>query len=92
MVSKKEFASVVKEPFAKAFSMTNIKAGFKKCGIFPFNPDVMIKLSSSEMYSPVSESSLNSSTAVVDDTPKESSNDSEDDDHPSTTPHMPDDK
>ena len=37
VVSKKEFASVVKEPFEKAFAMSNIKAGFKKCGIYPFD-------------------------------------------------------
>ena len=35
MVRKKEFASIVKEPFEKAFSMINIiRAGFKRCGIF----------------------------------------------------------
>ena len=34
VVRKKKFASIVKEPFEKAFSMTNIRAGFKKCGIF----------------------------------------------------------
>ena len=46
----------------------------------------MIKYPDYERYSPVSESSLNS-----DDSPKESSDFSEDDDHPCTTPHMPDD-
>ena len=51
----------------------------------------MIKYPDYEMFSPVSESSLNSSTAVADDSPKESSDISEDDDHPCTTPHMPDD-
>ena len=32
-VSKRDFAAVVKEPFEKAFSMSNIKAGFSKAGI-----------------------------------------------------------
>ena len=27
--------------FEKAFSIPNVKAGFKKCGIYPFNPDVV---------------------------------------------------
>ena len=39
VVSKREFARVVKTPFEKAFSMTNIKAGFAKCGIHPFDPN-----------------------------------------------------
>ena len=40
-VTKKEFSKVVKTPFEKAFSIPNVKAGFKKCGIYPFNPDVV---------------------------------------------------
>ena len=43
MVTKRDFARVVKEPFELAFSMTNIKNGFAKCGIFPFNPDAVDK-------------------------------------------------
>lgn len=43
MVTKRDFARVVKEPFEMAFSMTNIKSGFAKCGIFPFNPDSVDK-------------------------------------------------
>ena len=31
----------MKTPFEKAFSIPNVKAGFKKCGIYPFNPDVV---------------------------------------------------
>lgn len=41
IVSKREFARVVKTPFEKAFSMSNIKAGFKKCGIHPFDPNAI---------------------------------------------------
>ena len=43
IVTKRDFARVVKEPFEMAFSMTNIKNGFAKCGIFPFNPDAVDK-------------------------------------------------
>ena len=64
VVSKKEFASVVKEPFEKAFAMSNIKAGFKKCGIYPNDPNAIdtAKMKPSEMYSQPSTSSLNSTT------------------------------
>ena len=41
VVTKKEFSKVAKTPFEKAFSIPNVKAGFKKCGIYPFNPDVV---------------------------------------------------
>ena len=37
-MSKLEFARVVKVPFERAFSISNIKAGFAKCAIYPFNP------------------------------------------------------
>ena len=37
IVSKHDFARVVKEPFEFAFSMANLKSGFSKCGIYPFN-------------------------------------------------------
>ena len=43
IVTKKEFSRVVKSPFEKAFSIPNIKVGFQKCGIYPFNPDVVPK-------------------------------------------------
>ena len=33
IVSKRDFAAVVKDPFENAFSMSNIKAGFTKAGI-----------------------------------------------------------
>ena len=41
VVSKREFARVVKTPFEQAFSISNIKSGFSKCGIYPFNPDAI---------------------------------------------------
>ena len=41
IVSKREFARVVKVPFERAFSISNIKAGFAKCGIFPYNPNAI---------------------------------------------------
>ena len=82
VVSKKEFAYVVKEPFEKAFSISNVKAGFKKCGIYPFDPNVIdqSKLKPLKMYSPINES-LNSSNNV----------DAESEDEvPSSTLAMPD--
>ena len=33
VVSKREFARVVKTPFEKVFSMSNVKAGLAKCGM-----------------------------------------------------------
>ena len=41
VVSKREFSRVVKVPFEKAFSISNVKAGFAKCGIHPFNPNAV---------------------------------------------------
>ena len=41
VVSKREFACVVKTPFERAFSISNIKAGFAKCGIHLFDPDTI---------------------------------------------------
>lgn len=41
IISKREFAKIVKAPFEKAFSITNIKAGFAKSGIYPFNPNAV---------------------------------------------------
>ena len=38
VVSKCEFARFVNVPFERAFSIPNIKAGFAKCGIYPYNP------------------------------------------------------
>ena len=30
-------------PFKKAFSISNVKCGFAKCGIYPINPDAIDK-------------------------------------------------
>ena len=38
VVSKREFARIVKVPFERAFSISNIKGSFTKCGIYPLNP------------------------------------------------------
>ena len=34
IVTKRDFARVVKEPFEMSFSISNIKSGFAKCGIY----------------------------------------------------------
>ena len=41
IISKREFSRVLKSPLDKSFSIPNIKAGFRKCGIYPFNPDAI---------------------------------------------------
>ena len=43
VVSRREFSKVIKGPLDRAFSIPNIKSGFAKCGIFPFNPDAVPK-------------------------------------------------
>lgn len=40
VVSKRR---VVKRPLDQAFCIFNIKSGFSKCGIYPFNPDAVAK-------------------------------------------------
>ena len=42
-VSKKNFTAFFKEPYELALSMHNIKQGFRKCGIHPFNPNSIDK-------------------------------------------------
>ena len=32
---------MIRVPFERAFSITNIKSGFEKCGIYPFNPNAI---------------------------------------------------
>ena len=57
IVSKRDFARVFKHPFEQAFSITDIKAGFSKSGIFPYNPDAVAtaKIVPSTLYgSPLS--------------------------------------
>ena len=41
IVTKRDFSCIIKLPFERAFSIPNIKAGFAKCGIYPFNRDAM---------------------------------------------------
>ena len=65
VVSKRDFARVFKGPFERAFSITNIKSGFSKSGIFPFNPDAVAtaKTVPSALYrSPLSSLSSSPST------------------------------
>ena len=60
IVSKRDFARVVKQPFEHAFSILNIKAGFAKSRIFPFNLNAIDK---SKMVSSPSSSSASSSSS-----------------------------
>ena len=65
VVSKRDFARVFKGPFERAFSITNIKSGFSKSGIFPFNLDAVAtaKIVPSALYrSPLSSLSSSPST------------------------------
>ena len=52
VVSKHDFAAVVKKPFEKEFSMLSIKAGFLKAGTYPFNLNAVdpAKMKPSEFY------------------------------------------
>ena len=64
VVSKRDFARVVKTPFERAFSISNIKSSFSKCGIYPFNPDAIDR---SKIVQPSSsdESNSNSSSSSI---------------------------
>lgn len=42
-VAKRDVPRIVKKPLEEAMSMSNIKAGFRKCGIMPFNPNAIDK-------------------------------------------------
>ncbi|XP_071510366.1 uncharacterized protein [Diadema antillarum] len=42
-VSKTEIPRVLKTPFEKAMTIHNIKQGFRKCGIHPFDPNAIDK-------------------------------------------------
>jgi len=63
LVTKREFSKVIREPFECAFSITNIKAGFSKCGIYPFNPGAIetAKMLPSASYGFANDSSTSSS-------------------------------
>ena len=43
IVTKREFSRIVKHPLEQVFSIPNVKAGFAKSGIYPFNPDAVAK-------------------------------------------------
>ena len=40
-ISKKDFSSFFKQAFEKSFTMSTITAGFKKCGVFLFDPNAV---------------------------------------------------
>ena len=40
-IVKSQVPCIIKVPFEKSVSMANIKAGFQKCGIVPFNPNAI---------------------------------------------------
>ena len=42
-IPKSNIARIVTQPFEESMSMSNIKAGFAKCGIHPFNPNALDK-------------------------------------------------
>ena len=42
-IPKRNIARILKDPFEQSMSLANIKAGFRKCGIFPFNPNAIDK-------------------------------------------------
>ena len=42
-IPKKQVAKIITKPFEDAMSMRNIKAGFKKCGVVPYNPNAIDK-------------------------------------------------
>ena len=52
VVAKQDFAKVFKGPFERAFSISNVTAGFEKSGIFPFNPNAIVtaKMLPSTLY------------------------------------------
>ena len=41
IAAKQDFSRIIKSPFERAFLFPNIKAGFAKCGIYPFNRDAV---------------------------------------------------
>ena len=43
VVSKRDFARVFKDPCEKAFLMSNIKSGFRKAGLYPYDPEAISK-------------------------------------------------
>ena len=60
VISKREFSKVLKVPFEQSFSLVNVKSGFRKCGIYPFDPSAIAteKMTPSLLTSDSSSSSL----------------------------------
>ena len=42
-VPKNRLAAIVRDPFNASMSPQNIQSGFRKCGIFPFDPNAIDK-------------------------------------------------
>ena len=42
-IPKKQVPRIIKKPFEESMSMANIKAGFRKCGVAPFDPNALDK-------------------------------------------------
>ena len=42
-IPKKQVPRIIKKPFEDSMSLTNIKAGFRKCGVAPFNLNALDK-------------------------------------------------
>jgi len=78
VVTKRDFARVVKEPYESALSMANIKSGFAKCGVFPLNRRAIpqLKLLPSEFHpcNPGRSNACGTTSANPDETDDESSN------------------
>jgi hypothetical protein len=47
-MNKKHFYGFLKVAYKKAFTEANIRSGFKKTGIYPFNPSQVLDLVSTE--------------------------------------------
>lgn len=71
-LSKDEFPSLLKKLYSKVYpteeTSKNLKAGFEKCGIYPFNPDkVLVRLPDHQTaeVATTSEIEANTSSAVI---------------------------
>ena len=75
IVTKREFARVVKRPLDQAFAIANVKAGFSKWGIYPFNPNAIAikKMTPSQVYQSIGSTSDSLSDGVLESSVSESS-------------------
>ena len=64
----------MKRPLDQAFSITNVKAGFSKCGIYPFNPNAIAtkKMTPSQVYQSIGSTSDSLSDGVLESSVSES--------------------